>query len=130
MKNENYPKKSFMEYYNNEVKELAVKCAEGYRLMYDVEAGDKKPDCPEMDALAKAKKDLMAVWYIGLMIGDIERANIKGIRLDFINGISAVHGTLTSESYWADVWQNDFSSEEAKNLRELGEKMKVLIAKM
>lgn len=127
---ENHLSSEFLSYYNNTVKPIALKCAEGYQTMVAVERGETIPDDHKDMVRIKTCVDANAIWYIGLMIGDIERYAIKGIRLTLLNSLSQVHGCLTSESYWRNVWKNDESSEEAKNLRQLGDVMPKLLSKL
>ncbi len=135
---ENHLKDNFVEYYQTTVRPLAEKCAKGFQTMLKAENNMlvlnndtgllKNILDGEADAdILLTCKDPNAIWFIGHMIGDIDRALIKGIRLNTINSIGQIHGCLTSDSYWENVWENNFSSEEAKNLKELAEKMKELV---
>lgn len=65
-----------------------------------------------------------------ILLGDIEKAKFSRGRLNLVNSICQVSGCLNSESYWTNVWKNDYTSEEAKNLRELAPIVKELMQKM
>lgn len=125
---ENHLKDEFVSLYHKTVKPIALKCAEGFHVMKQAQEG-KEIKVEDIGYFEKIKEsvDSNAIWFIGHMIGDIEKALIGGIRLNTINSISQVHGCLTSADYWTNVWNNDYSSEEAKNLKELGEEMNNLI---
>lgn len=121
---------NFIEYYLNVVKPVALKCCELFPKMKEIETG-KEPsqDDPEVIKI-KALKDGNAAWYIGLMVGDIEKALIGGTSLNLINSVGQVHGCLTSESYWKNVWNDDVSTEEAKNIKKLAGLMPELLQKL
>lgn len=119
----------FLEYYESTFKPVALKCSKGYKEMVKAEKGEITEDSSELDGVKKAV-DSMAIWYVGLLISDVERAKFSHGRLDLINSMSTVHGCLNSESYWTNVWSNDTSSEEAKNLKELAGLTEGLIKKL
>ncbi len=131
MQEERYFKDTFMNYWRETVRPQAEIVAALYPKMKSLEARELRGEqIPENDPdLMELKNhpDATTAWYVGLMIGDIDFYNIKGIRLTVINSISSVHGTLTSESYWTNVWKNDWSSEYAKNVSKLADMMRVLI---
>jgi len=130
MENEQHFSGEFINYFNNTVRPLAVKCAVGYEVICESEAGKEiAQDDPRLIALNKLV-DPHAPYYIGCMIGDVDKHIIKGIRLNVLNSISQVKGCLTSESYWTNVWKNDKTSEEAKNLIALAEVMETLFTKL
>jgi len=128
--NDNHLSQEFLGYYESTFKPVATKCIKGYRAMVKVENGAKPEDLGEEWDKVKNAVDANAIWYIGLLLGDIEKCRIKGKRLNLINSMSAVHGCLNSDSYWENVWKNDYSSEEAKNLRELAPIVTELMQKM
>lgn len=123
--NENHLKDSFLKFYDEKVRPLAVKCSKGYYTMVAIERGETVSN-EDMDFI-KNHKDTNAIWFIGLFIGDVDYYRIKGIRLNLINSLSMVQGCLNSESYWTNVWENDISSEDAQNLKELGKLMTELL---
>lgn len=124
-------KDSFVKYYNEIVKPIGEKCTIAYAAMVRIEnSGEVIDDSPDV-ALVKTLKDPLATWYVGLFMGDVARAKIQGgMRFNLINSFSQIHDCLNNESYWANVWGNDFTSDEAKNLRELAEVLKVLMTKL
>ena len=120
----------FITYFINTVKPVAEKCAELFPTMRDIE--NKKPFSETDPNVIKLKAliDGNAPWFIGLMIGDIESGISNCINLNLINSISQVNGCLNSESYWTNVWKDDFSSQEAKNLKELAALMPELLNRL
>lgn len=115
---ENHLSQEFISYYEGTFKPVAAKCANGFVAMRQAENGEIALDDPSLDVVKKAV-DGNAIWFIGLLLGDVEMAKFKGKRLNLLNSMSQVDGCLNSESYWANVWKGDLSSEEAKNLKEL-----------
>jgi hypothetical protein len=120
----------FVKYYLHTVKPVAVKCADGYKTILAIENGQKFEDTHKDMVKIKTSLDVNAIWYIGLMIGDIESCILNGKSLNLVNSVCTVQGCLNSDSYWTNVWKDDFTSEEAKNLKELGGMMNDLISKM
>lgn len=120
----------FIAFYNESVKPIAEKCAELFPTMRDIE--NRKPFSETDPNVIKLRAliDGNAPWFIGLMIGDIETAIVNGINLNLINSIGQVNGCLNSESYWTNVWKDDSSSEEAKNLKELAALMPELLNRL
>lgn len=128
---ENHFSADFVKYYHSDVRPAAEKVANLYPQWLSAENKGVAPaeNDPLVIALNKLT-DSNAVWYVGQMIGEIDRHIIKGIRLGVLNVLNGVYGCLTSESYWTNVWKNDKTSEEAQNLLALAEKMKVLVKKL
>jgi hypothetical protein len=115
---------NFISYYKTNVKKLALLCSHDFKIMYEIEHNPEKynEESPEVLKI-KTLIDPNAVWYIGLMVGDIEHSLLQGKNLNLINSVSQVRGCLNSESYWTNVWKNDISTEEAKNLKKLASVM-------
>ncbi len=125
----------FLAYWNETVKPIAELCApkDIFDYMYKVEregfvAKDEDPEMIKMTSMG----DITGMWYIGWLIRDTNNARLRGVRLDLINSLSQISGCLahSNTSYWTNVWHNDFSSEEATNLRRLGEVMPELVKKL
>lgn len=126
-------KESFVTIWREKVEKVAQKCSpiEVFNLIKNIESDTYSEE--EKNKFAQQLqnmnfKDINAVWYIGLMIGDIQ----KGIfdnrgSLNLINSVSQVTGCLNSESYWSNVWNNDITSDESKNLKELASLMSDLV---
>lgn len=114
----NYLKQGFLGYYESTFKPVALKCSEGYKTMLLAENKQIDVDSSKLDFLKKTV-DGMAIWNIGLLIGDIEKAKISRGGLNLVNQICGVSDCLNSDSYWTNVWKNDISSDEAKNLKKL-----------
>lgn len=124
--------KEFIEMWDTKVKEKAKECSKGYdllcKLQYDNLSEDEKNKIVEQ-IKEKNIQDINAVWYIGKLIWAVEHALADDrTDLNFINSTYQVKSCLNSESYWENVWKNDFSSEEAKNLKELGSLMEDLMS--
>ncbi len=128
--NENHLSHEFLSFYDEKVKPLAMKCSKGFQTMREMENGKTFDEKEEEFLYLKNHKDSLAIWYVGLMIGDIDLYRIKGIRLNLINSLSTVSGCLNSESYWANVWGADVDSEHGKDLKELGKLMIELIKRL
>ncbi len=131
-------KPEFLQFYRENVRPVAEKCANGFHIISAMENGkpvdekDKellngKPVDEKDKELLNSRVDAEAIWHVGCMIGIIDKAAIGGMNLNVINSVSQIQGCLNSESYWQNVWNNDFSTEEAKNLKELGSKMNKLV---
>jgi len=118
----------FKKYYIETFKPQAEKCAKGFQKMVAIEKGETpKEDDPDFIYI-KSCVDANAIWFIGLLIGDVDIAMIKGKRLDTINSASTVHGCLTSASYWQNVWGHENKDcDEYKNLKALSEMLENFI---
>lgn len=124
-----YPKDGFMDYYTTTVRPIAEVCAKAYPAI--VAAENRGSMTPEEQEEIEKLHDPLAAWYIGLMMGDISRANLNGMSLNMINSVSQVSETLKDgSSYWANVWGNETSTPEAQKLLELGKAMQVLVTKI
>ncbi len=119
---------SFLALWGSEVFPAAEKCAKGFKTINEMENGKEFAEDHEEMIFLKSRKDCNAIWYIGLLIGDVEKAKFHGTSLNLLNSLSAVNGCLNSESYWTNVWENDDSSEEAQNLRALAKLMSKIIS--
>ena len=120
----------FIAYYNEKVEPVAKKCAELFPEISAIENGKQFDDNDSIVLKIKALVDVNATWYIGLMISDIQTSILYGKSLNLINSVSQVCGCLNSASYWTNVWNEDVSSEEAKNLKELAALMPELLKKL
>lgn len=121
----------FKSKWDNEVKKQAKICSKGYDLLCKLEY-DNLSESEKVEISEEFNKlnvqDYNAVWYVGKLIWAVEHALADDrTDLNFINSTAQVNGCLNSESYWENVWKNDFSSEEASNLKLMGEMMKELM---
>ena len=118
---------AFRTYYKDNIVPLILLTSpeDVYKFMQECENSGKVDEADERLEKLKAFKDTNAVWFIGVMAGEINYATMHGVGLSLINAISAVTGCLTSESYWTNVWNNDFTTSEASNLRKLGEALTI-----
>ncbi len=124
-------KHEFLSFWMRTVLPVATKCAKGFRVMKNLNENKPLSDEEEEEyQLIKNSTDANAIWYIGLLISDIEKAQIYGQSLDMLNSLTTVHGCLTDKEYWTNVWKNDVSSQEAKNLKEFAGLMDQLIKKV
>lgn len=110
-------KPEFINFFNTSVKPLAEKCANLFPLIQRVENGYTPTD-EETKQLSSAT-DTMAHWYVGLLVADVNKAIFDGASFNLINSLSTVSGTLTSESYWNNVWGDKQNNEEAQELKKL-----------
>lgn len=125
----------FLAYWNETVKPVAELCApkDTWDYMYKVEREGLVADesAPEMVKMA-AMKDVTGMWYVGWLIRDIGNARMRGVRLDLINSLTMITNCLShdNKSYWTNVFGDDFTSEEATNMRKLGELMPELVKRL
>lgn len=112
----------FTEYWDNEIKPLAIKCAEGAELISKLERAttenEKEAIKEQMEAMGK--KDWYAPWYICQMIFYVEHDLADG--RNPLPRIFQVRGCLSSEDYYRDVFKGE-DCEEARNYRGLSEKL-------
>ena len=126
-------KEKFKELWFSKVEKVAEKCSniEAFNLMKQIEHGNISDE--EKEIIAKQLEemnihDINAVWYVGFMIGDIQKCIFQDrVNLNLINSVSKINGCLNSDSYWSNVWDDNINSEEAKNLKELGNMMQELV---
>jgi len=126
-------KEKFKELWFSKVEKVAEKCSniEAFNLMKQIEHGNISDE--EKEIIAKQLEemnihDINAVWYVGFMISDIQKCIFQyRINLNLINSVNQINGCLNSDSYWSNVWDDNINSEEAKNLKELGNMMQELV---
>lgn len=113
---------NFAEYWDNEVKPLAVRCAEGAELSDKFEKAKTQEEREvikkQMEAIGKI--DWLAAYYISKMIFYVEHALADG--RNPLPGIYRVVSCLSSEDYYRDVFKGK-DCEEVRNYRELGKKL-------
>lgn len=124
-----YPKSEFEKQYRNVVRPIAVKCSTDFDVIKRAE--DRGSLLSEEETILKKYHDVTTIWYVGLFLRDLDTAMIHGQGLNMLNALNQVHGVLKEGStYWKNVWKNDLSSDEAKNLKELGKAVEVLVTKL
>ncbi len=129
---------AFRTYWTETVEPVALKCApwDIWGFAFKIEHKQLSHEEAEADPLMgrmNSFADFTSLWYVGHMINDvrIQLGRGEGIRLNMLNSLTSVANVLAPDStYWQAVWQNDFTTEEARNLRELGALMKTLISKL
>ena len=124
--------KDFIDYYLQTAKLVITKCVEIYPIMDKIEREKLilPDDHPDIIKIA-SYKDPTGAWYIGILMCHIEDALRVGYSLSLINSLNQVYGCLKSDSeYWPNVWNNDLSSLEAKNLKECFSVVDQLIKKL
>jgi hypothetical protein len=120
----------FTKIWDSETKEVARKCvnSEFIHLIAKGENGtltkEEELHCKE---LSDGIIDGYGMWYISDMIWRIEHALADNREPMAKLVVSEISSTLSSESYWKNVFKNDISSEEAKNLKNLSEALKELL---
>ena len=116
-------KEKFKELWFSKVEEVARKCSniKAFNLMKQVEYGNISDE--EKEIIAKQLEemnihDINAVWYVGFMIGDIQKCIFQDkINLNLINSVSQINGCLNSDSYWSNVWDDNINSKKQKILK-------------
>lgn len=125
---------NFLIYWNETAKPLAEKCVNKdiWDYAYGIERQGKNVNENDPNHILMTKLgDFNALWYIGWLIRDVENCKMRGMRLDLINSLGSMNVLKHSNtSYWTNVWKNNFSSEEAKNLREFGSCIEELGSKL
>jgi len=116
--------------WDTEVKELARKCvnAEFISLVAKGENGTlTESEEVKVKELSEGIKDAYGMWYISDMLWRVEHALADDREYLAILTVSEIHSTISTESYWTNVWNNDFSTEEAVNIRNLRDGLKELL---
>jgi len=116
--------------WGTEVKELARKCvnAEFIRLVAKGENGTlTENEELEVRKLSEEIKDAYGMWYISDMIWRVEHSLADDREPLALLAISEIHSTISTESYWTNVWSNDFSTDEAINIKNLRDGLKELL---
>ena len=112
----------FEDYWDMEVKPLALKCCEKAGLISQLEKAttDAEKEAIRNEMVSAGIKDWHTLWYIRQMMiyveHDLADNRPPGIRM------FQVHGCLNDEDYYRNVFQGQ-ENEEAKNYRELGRKL-------
>jgi len=116
--------------WGTEVKELARKCVnnEFISLVAKGENGTlTESEEIKVKELSEGIKDAYGMWYMSNMIWRVEHALADDREHLAILAVAEIHSTISSESYWTNVWNNDFSTEEAVNIRNLRDGLKELL---
>lgn len=122
--------KKFEQYWDKEIKPLALKCCEGFELIAQLERvtteAEKEAIKKQMDYYGK--RDWLAPWYISQMVFYVEH-ELADDRSPAIRMLQ-VRGCLNSEDYYRDVFKGQ-DCEEMRNYRalnkKLGEALKMLV---
>ena len=116
--------------WDTEVKELARKCVnnEFISLVAKGENGILTEDEEiKVEKLSKEIKDPYGMWYISDMIWRVEHALADNREHLAILAISNIYNTISTESYWTNIFNNDFSTDEAINIKNLKDGLKDLL---
>jgi len=116
--------------WDTKVKELARKCvnAEFIHLVAKGESGAlTENEDIEVRKLSEEIKDAYGMWYISNMIWRVEHSLADNREVLAQLPISEIYSTISSESYWTNVWNNDFSTDEAINIKNLRDGLKELL---
>lgn len=118
--------------WDTEVKELAKKCV-NYEFITLVQKGENgsltESEETKVKELSEGIKDAYGMWYISNMIWRVEHALADNRESMALLAISEIHSTISSESYWTNVFKNDFSTDEATNIKNLRYALKELLAR-
>lgn len=113
----------FKELWQNKVWQQIKICTPEYANIRKLESGRLSTE--EKDKLIaeireKDYKDIEGQYYIGELVCVVEHALADNRKnLNFVQHMMQVHGCLNDDSYWTNVFENDFSSNEAKELLKL-----------
>ena len=116
--------------WDTEVKELARKCVniEFIRLVAKGENGAlTENEEVVVRKLSEEIKDAYGMWYISNMIWRVEHALADNREPMAKLAVSEIFSTISTESYWTDIFKDDYSSEEAINIRNLRDGLKELL---
>jgi hypothetical protein len=69
----------------------------------------------------KEIKDIATMWHLSQMAWYVEHSLADGRMYQLPIHIQPAHDTLTSISYWKNVWHNDLSSVEAQKIKKISE---------
>jgi len=106
--------------WDTKVKAQIEKCTPHYKTVSDMERGLYSTEEAKkllQEIRSSGYKDTYGQYAIGSLVWAVEHALADGRPdLNFIQNFYMVHGCLNDEGYWTNVHNNDFSTEEAKNL--------------
>jgi len=117
--------------WDTEVKELARKCVntEFIRIVAKGENGAlTENEEVVVRKLSEEIKDAYGMWYISNMIWRVEHALADNREPMAKLAVSEIFSTISTESYWTDIFNNDFSTDEAINIKNLRDGLKELLA--
>lgn len=116
-----YLSEEFKQYYLNIAKPVIEKCAEVCLLMRKIQDTDNynlPDDHPDIVKI-ESSKDQITSWLIWKMMLRIDTALQLGYNSSVLKSLDEIYERLDENSeYWKNIWNSDYSSEEAKNLKE------------
>jgi hypothetical protein len=116
--------------WDTKVKAIAIKCVNNdlVELMMTPEGNITDDIEAKFKELSSKYIDPLAQHYISQMISGVEHGLADDRDCVATISVSQVYNTLSSESYWTNVWKNNnLDTEEAKNLKELAENLKIIL---
>jgi len=117
--------------WGTKVKELAKKCV-NYEFITLVAKGENGTLTEDEDLkiknLSEGIKDAYGMWYISNMIWRVEHSLADNREPMALLAISEIYSTISTESYWTDIFKDDYSSEEAINIKNLRDGLKELLS--
>ena len=116
-------KSKFKDMWYSSVRDQLIKCSPEYKNICEFDKLPEEEKLKESSRLIeKGFEDLEAQFYIGklLLAGNHALCHDKP-DLNFVACFIQVKDTLNDPSYWEIMFNNDFSSEEAQELKKLTE---------
>jgi len=117
--------------WGTEVKELARKCinTEFISLVAKGENGTlTESEEVKVKELSEGIKDAYGMWYISNMIWRVEHSLADNREPLAQLAVSEIYNTISTESYWTNVFKNDYSTDEAINIKNLRDGLKELLS--
>jgi len=112
------------------VKQLAKNCV-NYEFIKLIAKGENNnlttEEETEVTVLSNDIKDPYGMWYISDMIWRVEHALCDNREAFAKLAVCDIYNTISKESYWTNIFKNDLSTDEAKNIKELEIGLKELI---
>jgi hypothetical protein len=113
--------------WDTKVKELANKCV-NWEFIKLTQKGENNILSEEEEKmfqeLGNNIKDPYGMWYISDMIWQVEHSLMDNKEPLAKLAIAQVYNVISRESYWTNIFNNDLSLDEAKNIKALQECLK------
>lgn len=117
--------------WDTEVKNLARKCV-NHDFITLVSKGENgsltEEEKKKVKEISEKIKDHYGMWYISEMIWKVEHALADNREPMAKLAVSNVYQVISGESYWTNIFSNDFSTDEAINIKNLKDGLKELLA--
>jgi alanine dehydrogenase len=108
--------------WNLEVRKIANQCVD-WKFIELVQKSENKiiteDEEEKLQELGIKIKDAYSMWYISDMIRKVDQALADNRQYMARVAIISTYEAISKESYWKNTFNNDLSSDEAKNIKEL-----------